>query len=527
MKKIKIIAAVIAIAGLCAPMQAQDLTPGKKLIERERLAEAESFFKSELGKDPKNADACFYLGKIKAIQKEKNGAKEYFQKGLTLDNGSALNLAGLAVLSAIDKDANASEALTDAVDEDMNAKTEVLVNIAELYVVFGEKDVALPKKLLEETAKQEKKNPAVSAALGSLMLSVNDPTSAISNFQTAVDYDKANYKAFTGRCVIYSRIKDFQGAESAFNSAIAADSLYSPAYREAAEMYYLMKQYDKAVSNYKKYMELSDASAEKRSRLAVLLYSAGDYKGVASFINSLKAEEKTPSIKRILALSYYYADDSANGPAAFADYIRSADKASITANDYGYYAKLLAKSGADSLAIQNYKSAINLDSTDYDFHGELAVIYFKKKMWDNCAVEYEKKIELLGKASKQPGVQDYFDLGKAYYYDSLYVQADTTFSMLVAKIPNSPVGYFWKARTKSNFDPESEQGLAKPFYEKYIELAQGEPEKNKRDLIEAYCYLGYYYYLMKDNTTSIDYWNKVAALDPENAQAKEALKSLK
>lgn len=526
MKKIKIITGVLLIAGLCAPMRAQDLTPGKKSIERERLSEAESFFKAELGKDAKNADIYFYLGKIKAIQKDKNGAKEYFNKGLTIEKDNSLNLAGITIINIIEKAANAETALTEALDDAEN-KPEILVNIAELYIAFGEKNITLPKKMLDDAAHQEKKAPAVSAALGDLALSVNDPTTAISNYQTAVDYDKTNYKAFTGRCMIYSRIKDFQGAESSFQSAIAADSLYSPAYREAAEMYYSMKQYDKAVSNYMKYMELSNPSSEKRARLTVLLYTAGDYKGAVAFINGLKTEEKTPAIKRVLALSYYYTDDYKNGSAAFNDYLSSADKNSITPNDYGYYAKLLVKAGSDSLAILNYKNAIKLDSSDYDFHGELAVIYFKKKMWEDCSAEYEKKIELMGKTSKQPGVQDYFDMGKAFYFDSVYVKADTTFGMLISKIPNSPIGYFWKARTKTNFDPETEQGLAKPYYEKFIELAVSDAAKNKRDLIEAYKYLGYYFYLKDDKEMTKNYYTKVAELDPEDPQAKDVLKTLK
>ena len=88
------------------------------------------------------------------------------------------------------------------------------------------------------------------------------------------------------------------------------------------------------------------------------------------------------------------------------------------------------------------------------------------------------------------------------------------------------VGYLWEARAKSNLDPESENGLAKPYYEKLIEKATANPEKNKNDLVEAYSYLGYYHFLKQENQLSKSYWQKVIALSPDDAKAKEALRAL-
>ena len=80
---------------------------------------------------------------------------------------------------------------------------------------------------------------------------------------------------------------------------------------------------------------------------------------------------------------------------------------------------------------------------------------------------------------------------------------------------------------KSNFDPESEQGLAQPFYEKFINLSSTDTSKFKKELIEAYSYLGYYFFIKNDKASSLENWLKVYALDPENAQAKRAIDELK
>ena len=67
---------------------------------------------------------------------------------------------------------------------------------------------------------------------------------------------------------------------------------------------------------------------------------------------------------------------------------------------------------------------------------------------------------------------------------------------------------------------------AKPFYE---ELANMLKDKENRDenetkyLLEAYQYLGYYYYKIDDKPNYTDYWNRVLTLDPNNATAKQVL----
>lgn len=70
-------------------------------------------------------------------------------------------------------------------------------------------------------------------------------------------------------------------------------------------------------------------------------------------------------------------------------------------------------------------------------------------------------------------------------------------------IPDSYMGNFWRARTNSVIDHLSTAGLAKPYYEKAIELI--DPEKNPKQLLEAYRYMAYYYYLQEDRDNSLKY----------------------
>lgn len=96
--------------------------------------------------------------------------------------------------------------------------------------------------------------------------------------------------------------------------------------------------------------------------------------------------------------------------------------------------------------------------------------------------------------------------------------------MLGEKYPNNLLyATIMRARINSQLDPETTQGLAKPYYEQYIELAKKENPDNPKLLIEPYSYLGYYYFVKEDKANSDACWKKILEIDPTNATAKQAL----
>jgi lipoprotein NlpI len=69
---------------------------------------------------------------------------------------------------------------------------------------------------------------------------------------------------------------------------------------------------------------------------------------------------------------------------------------------------------------------------------------------------------------------------------------------------------------------------AVPQYTKYIELVTADSAnalKYNKELIEAYSYIGVIKLRKeKDYKGSLEYWNKVLAIDPKQQQALEAIK---
>ena len=81
-------------------------------------------------------------------------------------------------------------------------------------------------------------------------------------------------------------------------------------------------------------------------------------------------------------------------------------------------------------------------------------------------------------------------------------------------------------RTSNKLDPDGKLGLAKPYYEKYVEYTT-DAKKFMKELTEAYEYLGYYFMLQKDNAKAKELWLKLKEIDPSNTKAQKALDSLK
>ena len=164
---------------------------------------------------------------------------------------------------------------------------------------------------------------------------------------------------------------------------------------------------------------------------------------------------------------------------------------------------------------------------------QLSDCYLAKEDYSNAIKYYQDYLTTLGNAS----ANDAAALAQIYiqYADTLsdtaridmFKKAEQVYVDMEEKYPDA-LEYvtFMRARVNSYMDPETKEGLAKPYYEKVMGMIEPRAEKSASDnarLVECYRYLGYYYLLKEDKATSTSYWNKILAIDPENEIAKQAL----
>ena len=169
-------------------------------------------------------------------------------------------------------------------------------------------------------------------------------------------------------------------------------------------------------------------------------------------------------------------------------------------------------------AIFYYRIAIGMDTSKFYLNNDIAKLLTRSKKFKDASEVYEIIL-----AKNPNSLKDHRLLGITYYFANLLYEANATFSLFIDKYPNSVDGYLWQARTKRKMDAKDILWLAKPYFEKYIEVAT-DPVKYKKDLVEAYQYLGSYYITAKDKAKSTEMWSKVKVLDPANKLAEDALK---
>lgn len=194
----------------------------------------------------------------------------------------------------------------------------------------------------------------------------------------------------------------------------------------------------------------------------------------------------------------------------------------VITEDNVYYGKMLIKGGKTTEGAAIIKKAIAADPKKAaDLQNELAQAYLAAKDYPNAISTYRTMMTAKGGGE----LTDKVYLGRAYEMNGQYKQADSLYTLVVTERPNYVPGYQMRARANANIDKDSKQGLAKPYYEKYIEVASGaDAAKYKTGLIEANKYLGSYYFFTKnDKASSLPYWQQVLALDPADQQAKTAV----
>lgn len=524
---------------------AQTLQDAIKLSESEQFEKATSQFLSLIKKDPPNSDNYFFLGenyfKGEVIDSSFNAmdldsANYYYQQGLKKNPENPLNYVGKGkVLWYEGKYEDAKKQFYDAIQiispTNKSAsftpqqKALIYMKIAECYIKARTNNLPEANNLLGKALKTlgKKPEPDIYILQGDALLEQSgaNASQAIALYRKASDMDKRSCRALLRIGQLYSRARNLPEAVKYYDEAIAVDPNFAPAYREKAEAFYRGRQYETAINNYQKYLELNSGSLGAKVRYASFLFLSKKYDmAIATIADIQKQTSSVLFLDRILGYSYYETGKFSEGKQAMEKFFAKIPDKKVISTDYEYYGKLLFKTGNDSLAVEELKHAIKRDSTKSELYLDLGKAYMKEKKYPAAIESFLKKTH--GNTSEDPN--DYYNLGLAYYYSQQCGKADTAFMRIVTLRPDITIGYLYRAKANSCLDPDSKQGLAKPFYEEFIAKVKPEDEeKSKSGVVEANEYLGYYYMLRKEYSKAKCCYSKIQSLDPTNIKAKKAL----
>ncbi len=522
----------------------QSLSEAEIALERENYDRVITLTNQILSAKPKELYAYYlqgmaYLGKAQqsedddlARQSLIQRAQEAFQTALAKNNKYPYAYIGLAEVERLRKNPDKAREYLSKAEEYGASETKVLIDAARIHTLLGGK-ASLDKAtlLLSKAKNKDPQNAAIRRALGDLWNVQGILELALQNYQEAAQLEPQNPENHFRLGLAYFKAKSLKDASEAFKKVIELDPGYAPAYRELGEVFFNAQKYQQAKEYYQKYITLRP-ELPARVRYATFLYLSKDYKAAIQEIEAVHKDTFSLTLQRLLGYSLFEDQQYEAAIKALDLYFQKQKPDKVIAKDYLYYAKALDKAGRDADAITYYQKAIEKDPTlAAEVYPEMANAY-------NSLGRYKDAEQALLKAiEKNPSLQNYYALGKIYYKlgqtekDTTYFhKAIQSFSYVIEKKPDLVPAYTELGRCAANLDPESTQGRAKPYYEKVIELASSDPNRYKNDLIEAYAYMGYYYYLQAEtNKSKEDYqkshqaYKKLQELDPQNTQAAQAL----
>ncbi|WP_254070898.1 tetratricopeptide repeat protein [Pedobacter sp. L105] len=543
---------------------AQNLNDAKKAIDAEQYAKATSMLKSLVSSQAGKGENYFSLGDVYLRNQYVDSAKAVFNKGIAADPKYALNYVGLGQAElAVKNDAAAKADFDKAIAAASKKDYLPYMYIGKAYVSKGYNTTdkpdfanALPMLQKADELDASDKDPETFVALGDFYAAQKKNSEALSNYLRALNINENLLRAKVQIGSMYKESRAFPESETQLKEVITADPNYGPAYREIAELYMQWANFEPAnfaaksadaITNYKKYLDLTDKSFDARLRYAQFLYYAKDWKTLetetADLAKTYPNNQKSMVINRLQAYSAAENKNPESLKMLNDFFAKTPDTSRLIAADYLYLGKAQLLANQDSLALISITKAVAKDSTNSEALEDVGKALYNNKKYAQAADVYKNAIKLNpnGKGSLTNfyylGSSDYYNYGQALSANKnpdkkILVEADSAFAHINKVSPEFTLAYIFRGRiARLTDDQTNPKGLLVPYYEQYLDLVTvkkpdlGASPAEKKNQVEAYTNLGFYY-SPTDKAKATDLFNKALAIDPANANATTGLKQL-
>lgn len=512
-------------------VNAQTIDDGLKAIDNENYETARRIFLHFTQSNPTDAMGWYYLGNNYCFLEKNDSARIAYTQGTVVNPKSASCFVGLGKTYLNEnKIADAQKYFDEAKSlVNVNKDITIAIYLADAYIYSENPNAEEAIRLLKQAENISIKDFRIYSLMGDAYKILNKGGEAVTAYERSGELNPTNARPYARVGMIWNLARNYSQSKTSFEKSLSIDANFAPAYRDFAELYFNTGQYDKAKETFAKYLELADKNDETQYRYAEFLFLTKDYVKCLQILNELKARSPNNlNLFRLAAYCGFETGDYTNGLIAIEYFFNKADSKKVIASDYEYYGKLLLKAGNDSMGALNIVKSVNMDSTKADLLGDVAKLYYDKKSYGKAAEFYDLKI----KKSVKPIIQDWFSLGRAYYFDSAFAMADTAFKHITEMSPAWPIGYQWRARSNLNLDKmdSTAQGFAVPYYLLLIEKATIDSvttAKYIKELKEAFRYLGDLNTMKGNYNDALGFYENYLKYDPENADVKKTIDAIK
>ncbi|HLZ86580.1 MAG TPA: tetratricopeptide repeat protein [Puia sp.] len=525
---------VVFIFFMMGGSRAQSIAEARKLVYYERYAGAAHQLQSVLHNDPANSEAWLLLTQVYIHQKRIPALRDTLSRMPAAAGQQPLGLCayGQLLLQEHRKD-SALGYFNRALEMTKEKDVPVLMAIARAQDVADSSDAnyAYAVGLLSKAIKRDKRDAGLYVELGNIYRRLMDGTNSYKAYQDALAQDDRNVEALYRLGKIFVSQNNAEMYLKYLNEAVAADSLYAPAWFELYYHYYF-RDVNKAMECLDHYIAGSDASVGNDYLVTELLYSSRKYSAAIEHAQRLIGQQgkvTEPRLYKLVAYSYKELHDSTKALDYMKQYFREQADTGFVVKDYSTMGEIYASLGQPDSAVGYFVKAGNMEKDSAlrsEYARKLAGLYKQEKDYSNQALWLGRYYAGNTKATNL----DLFNWGLAHYMAREYPAADSVFGLYETKYPEQDFGYYWRARCDAAMDTAMANGTAIPHYLKLIDIDSKDSANrtNRKHLIEAYGYIAAYKAnTEKDFAGSIDFFDRLLALDPGNTDAQRYVGILK
>ena len=543
---------------------------GSRYLHEQQLARAKTWFQGQLISSPGDERALVGLGNTYLALNKIDSAQITFLKAVVQNPGNPFAISGLGKVALLKKDRMGAIDYFDRARRADKTNPEVYCDIAAGCMnPFGQ-DTISALVFLNQGLSVNPKYSGLHLLMGNLAMMKKNFGMAANAYDRAVFFDPQSAEGYRKLGCVNTISLAYLDALAAFKKSEKIDPGQILLYKNLGDLFYITAKYPEGEKAYQTYLSRAEVTIDDRERFAFLLFFNKKYQEASEQLEQVFAVNKDESV--LLRLKGYIASETGDytkGLEYMDQFFRLHHADKVIATDYIYYAKILHENGKDPAAIESYWKAVILDSSKTEIYGELAKLCAGINLHSEAAGYYKKMAE-----TGSDKVVASFLIGKEYYfeaefwnakYDSIrkkskadrdhapdsiavkqkrqlyYTKADSAFTVVNRQNPEYAGGFIWKGRLQSLLDPDAEKDGAKDAYENaLVILLKGDPVKNRKMVIECYRYMGSWYYLISEKnarsdpqqsiemrTKSIEFFTRIAELDPSDAQAKAVLAKMK
>lgn len=548
MKKLKF--TLILLTGLLVAnlSHAQSIDDGKKFLYYEKFISAKNVFQQLLTANPANEEAAYWLGQTLIApdeDKDIEGAKAVYQKGLAANANSALLNAGMGHIELLEgKTQQARSHFESAISLSGGKNIMVLDAIGfangDFDSKLGDGTYAI-EKLQQATNMKGFKDARILTDLGDAFRKIGDGGTAQRTYEAALamdpKYARAKFRI--------GRIYQSQGRSQEpiylqyYNDAIALDANYAPVYFYLHQYYY-ENDVVKSAAYLDKYLVAKGTDEPNACFLnAQMKFAQGLFAetvtaaenciaanpnpypnlfGLLAYANFKIAETREKAADSVGAITAY-----GNSKIAFDKYFQNQKAGKLGPRDRFTYAIVLLKfPGNEAVAGSFMDQAVELDSTEIGkvtMLKSVAAAYEKRGQYAEAGDWYKKVVNV----KKMPSKTDIYNAAYSYYRIGRFASAAQLFELYTQKYADDIYGYYMMGKSYWGIDTTMVYGVANNSFAKAIVVGEAYTDKSKivTQLMAAYKYfIAYSANMEKNYPLAVSYADKALLIDPNDQEVK-------